>query len=529
LVIDDASPDGTGDLAEELRSRCARLSVIHRVKKDGLGKAYVHGFREALRRGYRRVVTMDADLSHAPEDVPRLLAALDRAEVAVGSRLARGGGTLGWPLWRRALSRAGSLYARSLLSLPVRDVTSGFRAYRAEALEALDLDAIASRGFVFQVEVLRRILDLPGARAEEVPIVFRDRSAGRSKLSVAVVLEAIREVPRLRRRARAAAHRRPAALPSVSMIVAAPPRVEPNALRALARTDYPRGLVEVLVARGSAPSRQRNVAASRSRGEVLVFLDDDSAAPPDLLRRYATLLAAHPEAAAAGGPSEGAPGGSFQTLASLVLSEPWVAGKSASRYRARGKLRSTDERELIGANLCVRREAFEAAGGFDERLYPNEENDLLERLRKRGWDLLYDPGACVERPQRPSLRALLRAVFGYGRGRAAQARCLLSRATALRLLAAGAAAAAAVSVAAAFAAGSAIFLVPLVAYGIVLIATAVKLGLRGGPRSAVPGALLALGIHAAYAAGLLWGLVTSRRPPPSNEVDVERRELEART
>src|SRR2546428_3306623 len=198
LVIDDGSPDGTGELAEELRSSFARLSVLHRGAKEGLGRAYVHGFKVALSRGYSRIVTMDADLSHSPEDVPKLLSALDGAHVAVGSRHVKGGGVERWPLSRRLLSRLGSFYARALLQIPVSDVTSGFRAYRAEALRALPLESFHARGFVFQVEVLRRILDLPGARAVEVPIFFRNRTKGSSKLSLRIVLEALGEVGALR-------------------------------------------------------------------------------------------------------------------------------------------------------------------------------------------------------------------------------------------------------------------------------------------------------------------------------------------
>jgi dolichol-phosphate mannosyltransferase len=142
LVIDDSSPDGTGEIAEELSCRYPCVSVVHRKEKEGLGRAYIHGFREALRRGYRVVVTMDADLSHSPEDVPRLMGGLDDADIVIGSRHVPGGGVQNWPLSRQLLSRAGSLYARALLRLPVQDATSGFRAYRAEALRELDLEAI---------------------------------------------------------------------------------------------------------------------------------------------------------------------------------------------------------------------------------------------------------------------------------------------------------------------------------------------------------------------------------------------------
>ena len=197
LVIDDGSPDGTGDLADLLASEYPRLSVLHRKRKEGLGKAYIHGFRVALARGYRRLVTMDADLSHLPEDVPLLLDALDGADVAVGSRHLPGRGVKDWPRSRRTLSRLGSLYARVLLRLPLSDATSGFRAYRAETLARLDFASLRAEGYVFQIEILRRILDLPGTRAVEVPIVFRDRDRGISKLSGMIILEALWEVLRL--------------------------------------------------------------------------------------------------------------------------------------------------------------------------------------------------------------------------------------------------------------------------------------------------------------------------------------------
>ena len=194
LVIDDGSPDGTGTLADELSSSYERLSVLHRTKKEGLGRAYSHGLSEALRRGYDRVVTMDADLSHKPEDVPKLLEALCGADVAVGSRNVKGGGVERWPLSRRLLSRCGSAYARHLLGIPLWDLTSGFRAYRAEALRRVDLGILRADGFVFQIEILKRILDLSGTSAVEVPIVFKNRSHGRSKLTARIIAEAAFEV-----------------------------------------------------------------------------------------------------------------------------------------------------------------------------------------------------------------------------------------------------------------------------------------------------------------------------------------------
>lgn len=201
LVVDDASPDGTGALADELHAQHGdRLRVLHRTAKRGLGSAYVEGFRFALAEGYDVVVQMDADLSHDPRAVPALLAALrEGADVAVGSRWVSGGGIEGWGLGRLVLSRGGSLYSRWILGAPVRDMTSGFKALRRRVLEAIDLGAIRSEGYSFQIEVSHRALQA-GFRLVEVPILFVDRRAGHSKLSRAIFVEAIAMPWRLRLR-----------------------------------------------------------------------------------------------------------------------------------------------------------------------------------------------------------------------------------------------------------------------------------------------------------------------------------------
>ncbi len=206
LVVEDASCDGSADYLDRLAARESRLSIIHRPTLLGLGTAYVEGFRRALARGFERVVEMDADLSHDPAEIPGLLATLDRADLVVGSRYAPGGSTPEWPLRRILLSKFGGLYARLWTGLPITDPTSGFRAFRASTLAALDLPSIQSRGFAFQVEVLVRAA-AAGLRIAEVPITFRERVHGRSKLSPWIVLEALRTVPRLRRLARP--HARP--------------------------------------------------------------------------------------------------------------------------------------------------------------------------------------------------------------------------------------------------------------------------------------------------------------------------------
>jgi dolichol-phosphate mannosyltransferase len=197
LVIDDNSPDGTGRIADRLASELDWVDVLHRPKKEGLGRAYLDGFRRALADGAELILEMDCDFSHDPKDVPRLIAAAEDAGVVLGSRYVRGGGTANWGLVRRAISRWGSLYAQVLLGLGVRDLTGGFKCYRRAVLERIDLDAIASRGYAFQIETTYRALRA-GFRVVEIPIRFTDREVGGSKMSRAIVLEAVWKVPALR-------------------------------------------------------------------------------------------------------------------------------------------------------------------------------------------------------------------------------------------------------------------------------------------------------------------------------------------
>lgn len=194
LVVDDSSPDGTAELVRnEMGSRDDRLNLLVRPAKTGLGRAYIDGFRWALERGYEAVVEMDADLSHDPAAVPSLLEALAEADLAIGSRYVAGGSVRNWGRARRALSRGGNLYARWMLRLPVRDATSGFRAFRSEVLQAQDLDTVASHGYAFQIEMVRRV-HAAGGTVVEVPIVFTERAAGRSKMSRRIVAEALWQV-----------------------------------------------------------------------------------------------------------------------------------------------------------------------------------------------------------------------------------------------------------------------------------------------------------------------------------------------
>jgi dolichol-phosphate mannosyltransferase len=197
LVIDDGSPDGTGEVADRLATELERVSVIHRERKEGLGPAYVAGFRRALADGAELVLEIDCDFSHDPVDVPRLISAARDADLVLGSRYVGGGSIRNWGVVRRAVSAGGSLYARILLGVPIRDLTGGFKCFRRTVLETLDLDAISSRGYGFQIETTYRAIRA-GFRVVEVPITFIDRERGGSKMSKAIVLEAIWRVPLLR-------------------------------------------------------------------------------------------------------------------------------------------------------------------------------------------------------------------------------------------------------------------------------------------------------------------------------------------
>jgi dolichol-phosphate mannosyltransferase len=198
LVIDDGSPDGTGELADVLAAELPWVDVLHRPAKEGIGRAYLAGFARALESGAELVLEMDCDFSHDPADVPRLIAACEGgADLALGSRWVEGGGTVNWGLLRRLISRGGSLYARLVLGVPVRDLTGGFKCFRRRVLETIDLDAIAARGYGFQIEGTYRALRA-GFRVVELPITFVDRRVGESKMSGAIVVEAMRQVPVLR-------------------------------------------------------------------------------------------------------------------------------------------------------------------------------------------------------------------------------------------------------------------------------------------------------------------------------------------
>jgi dolichol-phosphate mannosyltransferase len=199
LIVDDNSPDGTGRIADGLAQEIEAVEVLHRPQKEGLGVAYLAGFRHALDAGADLILEMDSDFSHSPADVPRLIRAAEDADLVLGSRYVPGGGVSDWGVLRRALSRGGSWYARVILRVSVRDLTGGFKCFRREVLETVDLDSIHAEGYGFQIELTYRALQA-GFRVKEVPIVFRERQAGMSKMTARIAVEAVWKVPALRLR-----------------------------------------------------------------------------------------------------------------------------------------------------------------------------------------------------------------------------------------------------------------------------------------------------------------------------------------
>ena len=193
LVVDDGSPDGTGEIADRLAASDQHVQVVHRTVKEGLGAAYLHGFRVALERGYDVIGEMDADGSHQPEELPRLLAALENADLVLGSRWVPGGSVVNWPWRRQALSRGGNLYTRLLLGIPVRDVTGGFRLFRRSTLEKIDLPSVKSVGYCFQADLAWRAVEA-GLHVREVPIEFVERVRGQSKMTPEVALDSLRRI-----------------------------------------------------------------------------------------------------------------------------------------------------------------------------------------------------------------------------------------------------------------------------------------------------------------------------------------------
>jgi dolichol-phosphate mannosyltransferase len=201
LVVDDGSPDGTGRIADRLAEEHEAVRVLHRAEKQGLGRAYLAGFEAALGESAELVLEMDADFSHDPADLPRLIAAADDADVVLGSRYVEGGGVENWGALRRLVSRAGSWYARMLLRVPVRDLTGGFKCFRARVLETIDLNGVHANGYGFQIELTYRAIQA-GFSVNEIPIRFRERREGHSKMTPRIALEAVWKVPAMRFRGR---------------------------------------------------------------------------------------------------------------------------------------------------------------------------------------------------------------------------------------------------------------------------------------------------------------------------------------
>jgi len=201
LVVDDGSPDGTGEIADRLAAELEQVEVLHRTVKEGLGRAYLAGFERAIASGADLVLEMDADFSHDPRDLPRLIAASADADLVLGSRYVRGGGVTDWGLLRRMVSRGGSWYARVILRVPVRDLTGGFKCFHRRTLEGIDYRNTHADGYGFQIEITYRAIKA-GFRVKEIPIMFRDRTEGTSKMSPRIAIEAVWKVPALRFRDR---------------------------------------------------------------------------------------------------------------------------------------------------------------------------------------------------------------------------------------------------------------------------------------------------------------------------------------
>ena len=197
LIVDDSSPDGTGAIADSLAEEFSQVEVLHRASKDGLGRAYLAGFARALDAGADLILEMDSDFSHDPADIPRLIEAAQHADLALGSRYVRGGGVTDWGLVRRLVSRGGSWYARKLLGVDVRDLTGGFKCFRREVLETVDLEGVHAHGYGFQIELTYCAIR-KGFTVTEVPILFRERELGTSKMSLRIALEAVWQVPALK-------------------------------------------------------------------------------------------------------------------------------------------------------------------------------------------------------------------------------------------------------------------------------------------------------------------------------------------
>jgi GT2 family glycosyltransferase len=449
LVVDDASPDGTGELAEELKAEHpGRVDVVHRRSKQGLGTAYVLAFRMALERGYERVVTMDADLSHAPEHLPAILRAAGNADLVIGSRYIPGGRTVGWGLDRKVLSLGANVFARRALGFRVRDCTSGYRCYHRRFLEAIDLDEIVADGYSFQIEMVWRCLRA-GLSAREVPIVFVERAHGTSKISSDEVGKALFTVLNIRsseRELRSGAVERPSPRPlrrarpqagespvELSIIIVNYDTVDylRQCLESIER--FPPGCrYEVLVVDNDSPdgsadlvrerfpearllllrenvgfARANNLALRQARGRHLLLLNSDTQVLEGSLDGLLEAMASNPHVGAVGckqldgNQQLQLTWGRFPTFLHEIVRKAlhWrmrIDGSQVREYLDRKYNAPSTVDWVSGSCLLVRREAMEEAGALDENIFMYfEDIDWCRRIQLHGWGILYEPGVRI--------------------------------------------------------------------------------------------------------------------------------------
>ena len=432
LIVDDNSPDGTGEAADSLAWEFpSYVKVIHRERRTGLGTAYMAGLRRALDDGADYVVTMDADLAHDPAMLPRFWDALQTFDAVVGSRYKFGISVVEWPIRRVLLSYLANVYVSTVSGLLLADCTSRYVGYRRDALQSVDLDRIRSGEYAFIFE-LKLYLQRAGCRICEIPIVYYGRRRGQTKMSSKAVVEAAIRPWQLvvagPRGHTLPLHHPPlgeivhlrdgAVMPSVTVIVPVQPGNWPTEVIASIRQQtYPLDRIQVIVVEGNQPSVQRNRAAAQATGEVFYFLDDDSVLPEGALIRALTWFN-DPDVAVVGGPVLTSGRDTLlQQCFGAALGSLFGSFSSRNRFASRGFPRVSGEQEMISANMAVRAWIFHREGGFDERLYPNEECEFLNRLRAKGYRVVHDPALRAYRHQRENLRQFARQVFRYGRGR----------------------------------------------------------------------------------------------------------------
>jgi len=470
LVIDDASPDGTGDLAEQLRcEHPGQVDVVHRPGKLGLGSAYLRGFQRALEGGYSRVVTMDADLSHAPRHLEALLLAAERADLVVGSRYIPGGCTVNWGIERKALSLMANVFARLALRLSVRDCTSGYRCYGVPLLRALDLDQIVADGYSFQIEMLWRSLAI-GARVREVPIAFIERANGVSKISRDEIHKAVATVVGLRRMAAEEARGEPARQPTrfAASPAASPPHHGPELSILIVSYDTadlleeclgsifehpPEVPFEVIVVDNGSPddsaervrrsfprvrllelphnvgfARANNVALREAHGRALLLLNSDTRVFAGSLDGMLQALHANPSVGVVGCKQLDRERqlqltwGRFPSFFNEVMRKVlhWrlrIDGMQVREYLDRKYHASSRVDWVSGSCLLARREAIEEAGLLDENIFLYfEDIDWCRRIQQCGWGIQYEPGVrIIHYGGESAKRHLIDALVAYRR------------------------------------------------------------------------------------------------------------------